>query len=214
MCACKSAQRPERPPGCRPGRASCVGRRSASSQFSVRRWLSGSKKPMASSSSPKNSARTGWSCAGEKTSRMPPRSATADALDEAGAGIAGGGELFRQLVEVITAARRQADGGGVERRFRIVPELERLKRRNKDGNPARREVVEDTQPPLLPFAGDARRIDRNVSSRDRKRHRRLAERPSARRRGGRRPSRPGRRRRRGGPCPRGARRSSVHGRSG
>ena len=96
------------------------------------------------------------------------------ALDEARAGIAGGGELFGQLVEVITAARRQADGGGVERRFRNCAELERLKRRDEDGNPARREVVEDAQPPLLPFAGDARRIEKRQLAR-RKRHRRLAE---------------------------------------
>ena len=71
-----------------------------------------------------------------------------------------GGELFGQLVEVITAARRQAYGGGVERRFRNCAELERFERRDEDGDPARREVVEDAQPPLLPFAGDARRIEK------------------------------------------------------
>ena len=96
------------------------------------------------------------------------------ALDEARAGIAGGGELFGQLVEVITAARRQADGSGVERRFRNRAELERLERRDKDGGLARREVVEDAQPPLLPFAGDARRIEKRQLARW-KRHRRLAE---------------------------------------
>ena len=96
------------------------------------------------------------------------------ALDEARAGIAGGGELFGQLAHVVAAARRQADGSGVERRLWDGAELERLKRRDEDGNPARREVVEDAQPPLLPFAGDARRIEKRQLAR-RKRHRRLAE---------------------------------------
>ena len=96
------------------------------------------------------------------------------ALDEARAGIAGGGELFGQLAHVVAAARRQADGGGVERRFRNCAELERLERRDKDGDLARREVVEDAQPPLLPLAGDARRIEKRQLARW-KRHRRLAE---------------------------------------
>ena len=66
---------PAQPPGVNWGSTSAAGRISASLMFWMRRWVSGSKKPMASISSPKNSTRTGFWWAGEKKSRMPPRRA-------------------------------------------------------------------------------------------------------------------------------------------
>ena len=47
------------------GSASAAGSSTARSTFSVRRWVAGSNSPIASSSSPKNSARTGCSIPGE-----------------------------------------------------------------------------------------------------------------------------------------------------
>ena len=52
-----------------------LGSSRAASTLAVRRWVPGSKVPMESISSSKNSQRTGCSIRGEKTSRMPPRRA-------------------------------------------------------------------------------------------------------------------------------------------
>ena len=52
-----------------------AGRRTQWSRWAVRRWVTGSKRPMESISSPQNSMRMGRSRPGEYTSRMPPRRA-------------------------------------------------------------------------------------------------------------------------------------------
>ena len=67
--------RPASPPSALRGSTSAAGSSRAVSTLAVRRWVPGSKVPMESISSSKNSHRTGWSIRGENTSRMPPRRA-------------------------------------------------------------------------------------------------------------------------------------------
>ena len=63
------------PPSLQRGSTSPAGSSSAESTLALRRWVPGSKVPMESISSSKNSQRTGCSIRGEYTSRMPPRRA-------------------------------------------------------------------------------------------------------------------------------------------
>ena len=153
---------PRRPSGRRWGSASAAGSSTARSTFSVRRWVAGSNSPIASSSSPKNSARTAAPSLGSRHPRSRPAGQTVPRLPPVAPAVPGGGQCLSQLVQVIAPPGPQLRPGPVQLLRGQGPLKQSLHRRHQQGHLPRRHGPHQGQPPVLPLAGDSGRVVKDV----------------------------------------------------
>ena len=125
------------------------------SRFRVRRWVPGSKAPMESISSSKNSHRTGCSIRGENTSRMPPRRANCPTPSTCWQRVYPAlSQAFHQGFQVHPFPRLQSDRQGFQQRWRHA--FGPAGRPPWPRSPARRRRPGRTAPPAGPVPSPGR----------------------------------------------------------